>query len=123
MTRILGKAAARAALDWGCSTILTALGTIIENREHKAATVGRRVVAVHGFLNWCDKSLAHEVFSSLKFRMKRRDCESDRIFDSIEARIGTYDLPETAARSVSPDAIWAAAQTMRRFADVFQLGL
>jgi integrase/recombinase XerD len=44
---------------------------IIEHPEHKAATIGRRVIAIRSFLNWCDKSLAHEVLSSIRFRMKR----------------------------------------------------
>ncbi len=39
-------------------TIATALEKIIENPEHKAGTIARRVVAIHGFLNWWDKSLA-----------------------------------------------------------------
>jgi integrase/recombinase XerD len=54
-----------------CSAITTALRMIIENPEHKAATIGRRVIAIRSFLSWCDKSLAHEVLSSIRFRMKR----------------------------------------------------
>ncbi len=50
--------------------ILGALRKIIENPEHKAATIVRRVIAIHGFLNWWNGSLAQEVFSQLKFKMK-----------------------------------------------------
>jgi site-specific recombinase XerD len=54
-----------------CQTIVTGLEKIIGNPVHKPATIGRRVVAIHGFLNWWDQSLVHEVFSRIKFRMKK----------------------------------------------------
>lgn len=47
------------------------LERIIGNPVHKPATIGRRVVAIHGFLNWWDQLLAREVLSSIKFRMRR----------------------------------------------------
>ena len=49
--------------------ITAALARIIENPEHKPGTIARRVVAVHGFLNWQDEVLAYQVFSRLKFKM------------------------------------------------------
>jgi integrase/recombinase XerD len=52
-------------------TIVAALEKIIQNPAHKPTTIGRRVVAVHGFLNWWDQSLVHEVFSRIKFKMKK----------------------------------------------------
>lgn len=52
-------------------TIVAALEKIIEDQAFKPATVGRRVTSVHGFVNWCDESLAHEVFSRIKFKMRR----------------------------------------------------
>jgi hypothetical protein len=49
--------------------ITAALEKIIENPAHKSGTIARRMVAVHGFLNWQDEVLAHQVFSRLKFKM------------------------------------------------------
>jgi integrase/recombinase XerD len=51
-------------------TIATTLRKIIENPEHKATTIVRRVIVIHEFLNWWDKSVARDLFAQLKFRMK-----------------------------------------------------
>lgn len=51
--------------------IVIALEQIIGNPGHKPATISRRVVAIHGFLNWWDQRLGKEVVSSIKFRMKQ----------------------------------------------------
>lgn len=54
-----------------CATIVAALEIIIENPAHKPTTIGRRVIAIQGFLRWWDQSVVTEVFSQIKFRMKK----------------------------------------------------
>jgi site-specific recombinase XerD len=51
-------------------SITATLKNMIERPHHKATTIGRRVIAVRGFLNWWNKGLMREVFSELNFRMK-----------------------------------------------------
>jgi integrase/recombinase XerD len=63
----------QAALSVGpidVSTVVVALRNIIENPRHGAATVARKVCAIRGFLNWWDGSLADQVFSQVKFKLK-----------------------------------------------------
>ena len=79
------------------STVVAALRNIIENPQHGAATVVRKISAIRGFLNWWDGSLADQVFTQVKFKLKL----PKRLPKTIPR--GELNLLFNSARDCDPD--------------------